>query len=207
MTQLYHITHMQNLQSILVQDGLWCDNARQELSLDPIGIAHDHIKQRRARKRVPLGAQGTLADYVPFYFAPRSPMLYAIHTGAVSGYNGGQGSVVHLVFEVEHILQHGLSYLFTDGHAEMMISRFFSDPAHFDQIDWQIMQERYWNDTMMDGDRKRRRQAEFLVHRFVPWVLCREIGVINTHIAEEVNAVLQAATHRPHVHVQRPWYY
>lgn len=89
----------------------------------------------------------------------------------------------------------------------MAISRFFDAPAHFDQIDWRIMQERYWNDTDVDGDRKRRRQAEFLVHRFVPWVLCREIGVINTRIAEEVNTVLQAAIHRPFVHVRRAWYY
>jgi hypothetical protein len=87
MTRVYHITHVQNLQSIIAHNGLWCDNSRQERELDTIGIAHDHIKQRRARRRVHLGAQGTLADYVPFYFAPRSPMLYAIHTGWVEGYN------------------------------------------------------------------------------------------------------------------------
>ena len=122
MTQLYHITHIQNLPSILAHGGLWCDNSRQERNLGTIGIAHDHIKQRRARKRVPLGAQGTLADYVPFYFAPRSPMLYAIHMGSVAGYNGGQISVLHLVFEVEHIVRRGLTYVFTDGHADMAIS-------------------------------------------------------------------------------------
>jgi len=207
MTRLYHITHAQNLQSILAYDGLWCDNSRQERELNTIGIAHEHIKQRRARRSVPSGAQGTLADYVPFYFAPRSPMLYAIHMGSVAGYDGEQSSVVHLVFQVEHIVRHGLTYVFTDGHADMAISRFFDATSQLEHIDWQIMEERYWSDTDTDGDRTRRRQAEFLVHQFAPWSLCIEIGVINAGIEREVNSILQAATHRPRVIVQRQWYY
>jgi hypothetical protein len=89
----------------------------------------------------------------------------------------------------------------------MAISRFFDVTTQLELIDWQIMQEQYWNDTDTDGDRKRRRQAGFLVHQFAPWSLCTEIGVINTRIEHEVSSILQAATHRPRVIVRRQWYY
>ena len=42
-----------------------------------------------------------LADYVPFYFAPRSPMLYAIYKCNVQDYTGSQEEIVYLVSTVE----------------------------------------------------------------------------------------------------------
>lgn len=77
MTDIYHITHISNLPSIIQHGGLYCDNLIPQRNLHPQGIAHQHIKERRARRIVNVAAGGTLADYVPFYFAPRSPMLYA----------------------------------------------------------------------------------------------------------------------------------
>ena len=35
---------------------------------------------------VPIGPGGAVSDYVLFYFAPRSPMMYAIHRGNVPTY-------------------------------------------------------------------------------------------------------------------------
>jgi hypothetical protein len=106
MTAIYHITHIENLARMLTEGGIWCDNECKNRELSTIGIAHNHIKERRARKRVQLGKGGTLADYVPFYFAPRSPMLYAIYTGYVEGYNGTQQNIVHLTSSVEKVVQH-----------------------------------------------------------------------------------------------------
>jgi hypothetical protein len=207
MTSIYHITHIQNLRSIIAQAGLCCDTLTAERALGPIGIAHAHIKERRARRDVPGAMGGTLADYVPFYFAPRSPMLYAIHRGFVVGYNGGQQQVVHLVASAEQVVAKRLPFAFTDGHAEMLISQFFSNLADLTQVDWQIMQATYWNDTQEDGDRKRRRQAEFLTHRFFPWPLITEIGVMTPGVAQDVQTILRDAAHQPHVTVRRHWYY
>ena len=55
----------------------------------------------------------------------------------------------------------------------MRFTDFFDDLKDLDKIDWDLMQSRYWNDTNDDPDRKRRRQAEFLVHEFFPWSWCR----------------------------------
>lgn len=208
MTDIYHITHIEHLATILAEGGLWCDRESATKGLIKAGIAHQHIKDRRARRMVPVGAGGTLADYVPFYFGPRSPMLYAIHTNNVEGYSGGQAPVVHLVTDVATVLAAGLPFVYTDGHADIDLSRFETDPAILGNVvDLPLMQARYWFDTDTQPDRKRRRQAEFLVHDFFPWNLFKEVGVIDQAAANQVTAALGGQAHLPPVLVRRAWYY
>ena len=88
MTDIFHITHIRNLQNIINDGGLWCDRVVSQRNLAHVSIAHQHIKDRRAQKNVPIPPHGVVADYVPFYFAPRSPMLYSISRGNVEGYQG-----------------------------------------------------------------------------------------------------------------------
>lgn len=208
MTPLYHITHVRNLAGIVSAKGIWCDRLRSANAPGAVSIAHQHIKERRAKRRVPIDPGGTLADYVPFYFAPRSPMLFTIDRGNVEGYSGGQKPVVHLETTVEAATALRRAWVFTDGHAEMLLSEFYDDLARLrDRVDWTVMRSQYWNDTAEDGDRKRRRQAEFLVREFSPWSAVVRIGVINREIGREVEATLLRAGHQPAIIVQRDWYY
>jgi hypothetical protein len=51
-------------------------------------VGDPQIKERCRNRAVNTGPGGTIGDYVPFYFAPRSPMLYRIacdHRDGVSG--------------------------------------------------------------------------------------------------------------------------
>ena len=207
MTAIYHITHIRNLPNILADEGLWCDQIVSVRRLAQVGIAHQHIKERRARKVVPVAPGGVVADYVPFYFAPRSPMLYVINKGGVEGYKDGQQPIVHLISSAEVVQIAGLRFTFTDGHAEMNISRFFTDLRDLNQIDWNIMRAGYWVDTREDGDRRRRRQAEFLVHQFFPLALVERIGVINQSMAEQVSRLLEPLAQQPAIRVEPAWYY
>lgn len=75
-------------------------------------------------------------------------MLYVINQGGVQGYTEGQRSILHLVSSAEAVRDAGLPFAFTDGHAEMDISRFFTDLHDLDKVDWEIMQAKYWNDTL-----------------------------------------------------------
>lgn len=108
---------------------------------------------------------------------------------------------------VERIQRRQLPFLFTDGHAAELVSEFFKDLARLDRVDWQIMRARYWADTQEDGDRSRRRQAEFLVHHFFPWTLVEGIGVRDPRTALEVEALLAGTRHVPAVSVRPDWYY
>jgi hypothetical protein len=203
-TAIYHITHIDNLPHILGAGGLWCDRLRLQHSQVIVSIAHQHIKDRRAQRPVPVSAGGTLADYVPFYFAPRSPMLFAIHRGNVDDYHGGQEQILHLVTTVQMATQCGRPWAFTEGHADIAYSEFFDDLADLNQIDWNIMSASYWAGSDED---KRHRQAEFLVHQFFPWASFTEIGVCNSSMVARVQARLAPAAHRPPVHVRSGWYY
>jgi len=207
MTDIFHITHIRNLPGILRDGGLWCDRIVSQRNLTHVGIAHQHIKERRAQKNVPITPHGVVADYVPFYFAPRSPMLYSISRGNVEGYQGAQSEVLHLVSSAETVSQSGLPFVFTDGHAEMSISHFYHDLKDLDKVDWNIMQGRYWNDTQEDNDRKRRRQAEFLVREFFPFSLFERIGVANQTMVKKTAAILADLEEKPQIEVQPAWYY
>ncbi len=205
---IYHITHIDNLESILSEDGLLAYNVMLETQTNYTNIAYENIQDRRATTYVPWDGCGVLHDYVPFYFAPRSPMLYTISRGNVENYTQGQSAVIHLVSSVENIKDKDLCWVFTDGHAVMKFTDFFDDLNDLDDaIDWDVMESRYWNDTNEDNDRKRRRQAEFLVRYFFPWQLITEIGVIDYTIKKQVENILQNFTHKPSVIVRNNWYY
>ncbi len=207
MTAIYHITHIRNLPNILKDNGLWCDRLATQRGLAFVNIAHPHIKERRMQKQVPCAPGGCVADYVPFYFAPRSPMLYAIHRRNVAAYQEGQALILHLVSTVEAVQTAGIPFVFTDGHAEMDLSRFFTSLTALNQVDWDVMKSRYWNDTPQDGDRKRRRQAEFLVQRFFPFNLFHAIGVMNQTVADQVRALIPLEMPVPVIRLEPAWYY
>lgn len=164
-TFIYHITSIENLSSILRNDGLVCNNQLNKSGSSFVNIAYEQIQSRRLGKQVPLPPYGILHDYVPFYFAPRSPMLYTINQGNVTQYQDGQKQIIYLVSTVQQVLSEEIPFVFTDGHAIMSYSEFFNDPVDLKQIDWGIMSSRYWNDTTEYPDRKRKRQAEFLAFR------------------------------------------
>lgn len=206
-TPIYHITHINNLTSILNSGGLIANGVLQRQRIYYVDIAHESIQGRRSKTLVPCGAGGVLHDYVPFYFAPRSPMLFTIHKGNVEGYEQGQELVIYLVSTAESIGAAALNFAFTDGHGIMNYTQFFDNLNDLNKIDWTIMREQYWRDTTDDNDRKRRRQAEFLVHQFCPWTLITEIGVINSTIQAQVRQILQNYNHQPTVTVYGNWYY
>lgn len=112
----------------------------------------------------------SLGDYIPFYFGPRTPMLYVIQ----KGFNGvavtPAEEIVYCVSSVQKIIDADLPFIFTDGHA---IELFSSQYAEADVsrlgtlIDWEAVNAIDWKKET-DLDLKRRKQAEFLVLGDVP---------------------------------------
>ena len=206
---IFRVVHVENLSGILRRGGIYAADSDPNDGLTYKTIHHLTIQAQRADKPVPCGPGGVLHDYVPFYFAPRSPMLYVIHKGNVRGYDEGQEPIIYLVSDAQTVASSGVGFVFTDGHAIMAVSEFFDDLAHLDRVDWSVMKSRMWNDTDRSPDRKRRRQAEFLLHRFCPWSLVRGIAVIDEQMKKRVEAILAEFSHhpRPIVRVKRAWYY
>src|ERR1700677_2413270 len=102
-TRIYHITHVDNLTSILGQDGLLSDAEMVARGAPHLAIGMSSIKQRRMGLPVKCHQGDTVGEYVPFYFCPRSFMLYLLHRAnhPELTYRDGQGPIVHLQADLE----------------------------------------------------------------------------------------------------------
>jgi hypothetical protein len=173
-----------------------------------VEIGDRGIKAWRRTKPIKVGPGGVAADYVPFYFAPRSPMLYKIkHHGVEQYREGRQEPLIHLVTAVDIIEELGLPFVFSDGNCAKSITAIFDDLADLDEVDWPLMKQQMWNDTASDGDRMRRRMAEFLVYDRVPWSAFLGVGTMTEDVATQVRNILAGFRLSGDVIVKRDWYY
>jgi hypothetical protein len=203
-----HFTHVRNLPGILAAGCLQSDKLLDRRSVAIVEAADPEVKVRRRQVRVPLAPFGCVADYVPFYFANRSPMLFKLARGGVPSYTDGQDPLIYLVGTAEHIADAKLRYLFSDGNCAASVTQLFDDLRHLGTaVDWPLMRARMWNDTADDPDRMRRRMAEFLVHERVPVRCLAGIAVRAPAVKRQVMTIL--ADHGISLPVQiRPgWYF
>jgi hypothetical protein len=166
-TRIVHFTHVSHLPTVASQ-GLLCDTSAGGLMTTEVG--NRGIKDHRRRRHVDVGAGGVVGDYVPFYFAPRSPMLSAIYHERVPEYTEGQDPIVYLVTSVERLIELGLAPVFTDRNAALAVAEMSAELSALDDlVDWELMEATWWNNTPEDPERRERRMAECLVHQRVPW--------------------------------------
>lgn len=216
--RLFHITAIANLPAICAAGALVSKNGGAVAGVGYQNIAHANIQMRRAAKAARNPPGGTLHDYVPFYFAPRSPMLSAIHNGKVDGCELRQEDIVHLETSVERATGNGEEFVFYDRNATLAFSTPYTDLARLDAVAWDILTEiprldgfckyfmnRHENERYVD--RMERRQAEFLVRYRVPLQRFIRIGVVSDAKAAQVQSVLAAAGVPLPVVVQPDWYF
>jgi hypothetical protein len=208
---ILHFTHIDNLPAIIDHDSLICDaETRKELCLVEVG--DPAIKESRRRRVIPVGPGGQVGDYVPFYFAPRSPMMYRIacdHRDRIAErYPHGDRPLVYLAARVGAVLDAGLAWVATDGNAATATTEFSSDLHRLDSmVDWPLMMAERWNNTPDDPDRQRRRMAEFLVHGRVPLSVIHQLGTYSDQYNARVQATVAGHRLDGRVVVRREWYY
>jgi hypothetical protein len=208
-TPVYRILNRGNLEILLSREGLHAPNFTPNDGLHYIPIHNEAIQLKRRETRIPCGNRGVIHDYVPFYFGFLSPMLLTLHSKGAEGYTEGQGSVIYLVTSVQAVIENGAAFVFSDGHGIVSYTRWYDNPADLAKVDWGMVNEPYWRDTLEDGDRKRRKQAEFLVHKFCSWNVIHEVAVLNAAVKAEVESVF--CRFAPHlkrmVTIRREWFY
>jgi hypothetical protein len=105
--KIYPITHLRNLPQIVKEGMLLSDAKRIEQNLKCEIVGMSHIKQRRMNEiEVDCNPGTHVGDYVPFYFCPRSIMLYILHRGNHSdlNYKEGQRPIVHLQADLHAVV-------------------------------------------------------------------------------------------------------
>ena len=206
--KIYHIAHVDRLPSIVADGFLWCD--AEVVRRAPAGttIGMSSIKQRRLNEsRLSSHPDLHVGDCVPFYFCPRSVMLYLIYQGnhPELAYRQGQGPIVHFEADLHATVAWAdaqpARWAFTLSNAGSYFFEDRSDLAHLGEINWAAVQARDWRAN------KEGKQAEFLLEHRFPWHLIERIGVHSAAVYRQVVNALSAHGYRPTVEVRADWYY
>ncbi len=211
--KIYHILHVDRLASVLADGCLWCDAEIARKARPGTIIGMNSIKQRRLNELTLASHPGLhVGQCVPFYFCPRSIMLYLIHRAnhPELSYWGGQTPIIHLEADLSAAVawaaENDRRWAFTLSNAGTYYFEDRSDLAQLHELDWDAIQARDWQGKK----RKEGKQAEFLMEYSFPWQLVERIGVVmNSTIYTQVMDTLAVAgaAHRPPVEVRRDWYY
>jgi len=158
---LFRMTHIENIPHILQYGITHAKSSHYNPSFVPIGDR----SIISTRSNFVLNNGRPLGDYIPFYFAARTPMLYVIQNSYNLVNPTPAEKIVYCVSSVQQILDLMLDFVFTDGHAIDSFSTQYSvtDAAKIDEIiDINAIKAKYWKEEN-DLDLKRRKEAEFLV--------------------------------------------
>lgn len=204
-TLIYRMIHYQNLE-LIMKYGIHCPNSSVKIP-EFINIGLNNLIAKRGNKKVSIKPNGVINDYVPFYFCYKSPMLFLISKDGNKDYSGSQEEIIYLVSSVEKIEEAGIEYVFTDGHASEIITKFYNTKDDLVNLDWDTINAKFWNNDINDIDRQRRKQSEFLVHNTLPWDCLLGIAVNNEQVLEQVKTCLSKYNKQIYTVVRRDWYY
>jgi len=206
--KIYHIVHLDRLPPIVADGFLWCD--AEVIRRAPAGtiIGMSSIKQRRLNElRLRSHPDLHVGDCVPFYFCPRSVMLYLIYQGNHQelAYRGGQGPILHFEADLRATVAWAdaqpTRWVFTNSNAGSRYFEDYNDLARLDKIDWNAVHALKWVQC------KEGKQAEFLLENRFPWHLIERIGVQSPIVYRQVVNALPKHGRRPTVEVRPEWYY
>lgn len=164
---VYHMTHLENLESIL-QNELLSTNEKTRLGIKHKNIANHGIQNRRAAMNVTCGPRGTVHDYVPFYFCPREPMLLRL----LNSKNLDQQLIIYLAVKIDVVEREDV--VFTSASANTNISpTFYCSPEELTNLRWDLIDSYEW--SLPSDDDRHAKMAEMLIHEKVE---VSEIGFI-----------------------------
>lgn len=208
-TPVYHFTRVEHLPTIITS-GVHCDRRAQADGVLAIEVGNPEVKALRSARSVPVEPGGVVSDYVPFYLASRSPMLYVIGRGGVPSYQDGTDRIVYLCSTLERLQELSLDVVLSDRNAAMRVADFhrWADGEPEEAfIDWPLMKQTMWNNDAEHPDRMERRMAECLVYGSVPWEAFQFVGAKSQTVANDVERLVGTAESEPSVAVRRHWYF
>ena len=205
--KIYHIVHIDRLASIIDDGKLWCDSVTRRLDKLGTSIGMNRIKDRRLSLELTSHPGLNVGDCVPFYFCPRSVMLYKIYKANDPDltYRGGQSSILHFEIDLRDAVAWATAndrrWAITSSNASSFYFEDYADLEDLHKLDWDAINAMDWS------GRQDVKQAEWLVERSFPWELVKRVGVISPSMGRQVANTMRQCRYRPTVQILRRWYY
>jgi len=202
---IFRITHRDNLEWML-DNGL---HARTGALSDPNfrKIGNHELIEKRKDRAVPAETGGTLSDYIPFYFTPRSMMAYNIRTGYDGIEQIPNDDILILSSSLHSLSASAVPYVFTDQHAYRALAQFFTRVEHLNEIDWKILCA---SDFARDPDNPQKTdkyQAEALIWKYLPVECLDQIGCHSEGVRDEVRGQLTRRGINVKADTRKGWYF
>jgi len=202
---IYRIIHRDNLYSILKKGKIFAPNFSKDKNY--ISIGETELIEHRSELTIPIKPFGNIKDYVAFYFGVRSPMLYCIKKG-FDVKKRDQSEIIYLISSIEKINELNKKFVFTDGHAYASFTQFYNEESKLDNIDWKAVKLIRWNNTNDDPDRKRRKQAECFIHKFIEVKGLLGVAVYNKECYNYIQQTLKdTSSSNIKLIIKSNWYY
>ncbi len=205
--KLYHIVHYDRLPSIIQEGFLYSDAEIQKKKISGTTLGMHKIKNRRLSLLLRSYPGLYVGKCVPFYFCPRSVMLYLFYKNNHTdiNYSGGQQPIIHLVADLEKVThwaeQKNKRWVFTNSNAGSCYFNDYNDLGQLDEIDWEAVQAKDWQ------EQQEKKQAEFLLEHSLSFRLIESIGVYSDNEEHKVKEFLSVSEHKPLVSIRTNWYY
>jgi len=160
-TSLWHITHMDNINSIFLNGVLTHFDINKSHELTYNDISNHDVQARRERPE-PI-YQRNIHSYVPLFINPKNAMLYLLQ-------RIHRDNLCLIEISLDVLTNR---YIFTNGNAARRNSKFFSNlSTQFEQIPWNDVFSKRWVEQnieyghsypMTNEDIKSHMQSEFLI--------------------------------------------
>jgi hypothetical protein len=154
----YHFTSLWNLESV-IDNGLLSTNRKIAGGVGHLDVANQEIQRRRKTMAIPGVQDRYVHDYVPFYFAKRTPMQIAV----LNKKNVDQELLVYFAISLK-IIDDRPGAFFTNASANTEILPEFYAASQSDKLsclNWAIIDR--WKWTYSDDDERHQKMAELLV--------------------------------------------
>jgi hypothetical protein len=127
---IFRMTHIENIPHILQHGITHINSPNSNKNYKPIGDGS--LIRTRNEFLIPNGRM--LGEYIPFYFGPRTPMLYVVQKGLNGVKPTSAQNIVYCCTSIAEIIKQRLDFVFSNGHAVDGLSDFF-DITNINDVD------------------------------------------------------------------------
>lgn len=200
---IWRVVHRDNIPWLL-EHGVHCASSA-ELNPDYVSIGLPGLIEERRQRSVPVPPGGVLADYVPFYFTPFSPMVKRIVTGRGVPLRR-RDELCFLVTSLHRLMDAGIRFLLVDRHAALRTANFLAGLDELTKLPWPAWQRRDFVRTEDDPAAFDSYQAETLIHRHLPASAVQGIVCHSEAVRVSIAPLAARLVPTPKVVVRPEWY-